>query len=271
MAPGSIANGIYARRSGKADDPYRGGCGACEFPPSGYCGISARQSHLAYPRSMRIGWFSQLPGVRGAGDRYVVVTGRETHYLRAYPSIPDCPFHNWTGAQATGFPAPPSGPIVVQSTNPGRVWFPDGSQHHCAHLRIEAINRILLQRQIVLSACQRSARELCKADDIRGFEQHLCCRTCNFEPVCGGSVPATLPPTTGAGDLAPWTPMDLPLHKTLHSPPDSLRSPSSPSSEDPRNQGFGHLPVGTPAYPASLPVGPDRPGPQRADPGAAGW
>lgn len=132
--------------------------------------------------------FGQIPGVRESrDDEYVVVTGRESHYIRQSPSVPACPYHNWDNARVSGKPWPTQAAIAAPSTSP-RVWFPNPAVHHCAHSEVETI-----KAQPVTSANRarcgtRRAKDNQAFCEIRMFEQHLCCRTCVFEDVCEKAV-----------------------------------------------------------------------------------
>lgn len=144
--------------------------------------------------------FEQLPGVRESqhrsksGNQYVVITGSQTHYLREQPSVSACPYHQWTRAKAEGVAAPDHAAITLQSTDPdARVWFADGSTHHCAHKVIDTIKSKAVVPANRSQCGTRSARDHEAFCEIRGFERHLCCRTCNFESVCE-SAAAFQPP-----------------------------------------------------------------------------
>ncbi len=146
--------------------------------PGAYTWISVEQ-HYADPDG-----FALLPGVqRGKANEYQIVTGLGTHYLRPAPSIPNCHFHRWADAQQTGVHFPEGGPVAIQLTSP-RVWFPSGCTHHCAHRHIETIKSNQVTSANRAQCGPRSAKEHEAFCEIRGFETHLCCRTCVYEPVC---------------------------------------------------------------------------------------
>jgi hypothetical protein len=147
--------------------------------------------------------FEQLRGVLGSNDRYIIVTGAHTHYLRKQVSFAGCSFHSWVSAHAAGVHAPAVAAHAIQSTDPQpRVWFVDGCGHHCAHRTIETIKSTPVTPANRTQCGSRSADDHEAFCEIRGFEHHLCCRTCNFETVCEKAVAFKLPckkPTTTVG------------------------------------------------------------------------
>ena len=133
--------------------------------------------------------FQQLRGVRGSGELYVLVTGAYTHYLRRQASVVDCPFHSWVSASAASVHTPARAAHAMQSTDPHpRVWFVDGCGHHCAHRSIETIKSHQVTPTNRAQCGARSAEDHGAFCEIRVFEHHLCCRTCNFESVCEKAV-----------------------------------------------------------------------------------
>ena len=125
--------------------------------------------------------FAGLRGVtEEAPDRYIVATGRETHYLLPTPSVPNCPYHDWLLSNKESVA---SSHLVERSTSP-RAYFVSGELHHCSHRDVESAkwNRITDANS---SRCgSRSGSDGQAFCEIWRYETHLCCRTCVFEDVC---------------------------------------------------------------------------------------
>lgn len=104
-------------------------------------------------------------------DNWIVVTGQETHFVRARPDLA-CDFHSWGTCKAAHRAAGDS--AILRSTITPRVLFADDKAHHCAH-------RDMLDRR--KSRCQ-----------VPMIDDRLCCRGCTFAPLCWpGSVNPPLP------------------------------------------------------------------------------
>jgi hypothetical protein len=137
--------------------------------------------------------FQGLPGVRAlGGDEFLICTGDKTHYLMPEPTVPKCPYHDWMRANKRGMATNP-GPITVPSSDPRALFF-TGQMHHCAHRDVEAAKSAAVTPQNEDRCGPRSAAGWRGAFcEIRGFESHLCCRTCVFEEVCTAAPVFTLP------------------------------------------------------------------------------
>jgi hypothetical protein len=129
--------------------------------------------------------FATLPGVRqiGDSDEFLVVTGHDHHYFRLRPSVPNCPFHDWTVAQAAGKQSPPQQAIRSRSINPP-VFFPSPGAHHCAHIAVDRTKSSPITPENRSRCGNRSGEDQEAFCEIRPFEHNLCCRTCAFVEVC---------------------------------------------------------------------------------------
>lgn len=104
-------------------------------------------------------------------DNWIVVTGKDTHFVRARPDLA-CGFHSWGTCKATHRAAGES--AIMRSIVSPKVLFADDKPHHCAH-------RDMLDRRS--SRCQ-----------VPMIDERLCCRGCTFAPVCWpGTVNPPLP------------------------------------------------------------------------------
>lgn len=136
--------------------------------------------------------FGTIAGVRRQKDatttsqRFIVATGQQTHYLRAEPSIPNCPFHEW--AQAHGNADAPR----IQSIQPPS-FFTSGGAHYCGHRNVEQIKRSPATEENRDRTGPRSEFPDGAFCELWALDHFLCCRTCSFEEVCGKSVLFQLP------------------------------------------------------------------------------
>jgi len=115
-------------------------------------------------------------------DGFVLATGQFTHYLLPEPTVPDCPFHEWSICDDQGLAAS-SRPIPAPSIEP-RVFFPTGRLHHCAHQRVTDAKASVITADNRDRCGQRSGTDGQAFCEIWRFETYLCCRTCAFEEVC---------------------------------------------------------------------------------------
>jgi hypothetical protein len=109
-------------------------------------------------------------------DNWIVVTGQDTHFVRARPDLA-CDFHSWGTCKAAHRAAGDS--AILRSMITPRVLFTDDRPHHCAH-------RDVLDRR--RSRCQ-----------VPMVEERLCCRGCTFALVCW---PGTVNPPLPCGGAA---------------------------------------------------------------------
>lgn len=122
---------------------------------------------------------------------YIIVTGNKTHYLKANPSIPDCPYHAWSTCQQHGVAI--QQPICARSTEIPRSFFVDNELHHCAHQSVYRSK----SNPITDDNCERCGPRSGEIGyafcEIYSFENLLCCRTCFLEEVCTSAPVFVLP------------------------------------------------------------------------------
>jgi hypothetical protein len=145
--------------------------------------------------------FSSLPAVAEAGQssdgvrEFTILTGSHPHFLRLEPTVLDCPYHDF-GACAQANAASRDRAVVRSSVNP-RSLYASGMVHHCAHRDVLDVKRQAVEG-LLLGKCgprsnnhdDRFGGSFC---EIFKFEEHLCCRTCAFEEVCGAAELFRLP------------------------------------------------------------------------------
>ncbi|GIX08261.1 MAG: hypothetical protein KatS3mg115_2664 [Candidatus Poribacteria bacterium] len=148
-----------------------------------------------FPLSKHYGDEDGFAAIRGVvehdRDQFLMVTGDRTHYLLPTPSVPGCPYHDWTACNSAGVPSNP-GPITVRSVSL-RAFFISGELHHCAHRDVGAAKASPITAQNQGRCGPRSGNEGEAFCEIWRFEQHLCCRTCAFEEVCTKAAVFRLP------------------------------------------------------------------------------
>jgi len=111
---------------------------------------------------------------------YVIVAGQETHYLKAQPSISDCPYHEWSTCQQHGFAIPQS--IGIRSTDKPRSSFINSELHHCAHQGVDNTKSNRISEGNRERCGPRSGEIGCAFCEIYSIENLLCCRTCMSLP-----------------------------------------------------------------------------------------
>lgn len=135
--------------------------------------------------------FGALPAVRETSvDEYIVATGDQTHYLRATPTVPGCPFHEVSAAFAHG--VQPADVIMTRSLNP-RAFFMSGEVHHCAHREAWAAKAAAITPANQAQCGPRSGNVGQAFCEIWRVDEYLCCRTCVFEAVCTKAAAFHLP------------------------------------------------------------------------------
>ena len=104
-------------------------------------------------------------------DNWIVVTGQDTHFVKARPDLA-CEFHSWGTCKAAHRAAGDS--AIMRPMITPRAMFADDKPHHCAH-------RDVLDRR--KTRCQ-----------VPMIDERLCCRGCTFAQVCWpGTVNPPLP------------------------------------------------------------------------------
>lgn len=114
-----------------------------------------------------------LPNHKG---NWIVVTGQDTHFVRARPDLA-CEFHSWGTCKAAQRAA--GDLAIIRPTMSPKALFADDKPHHCAH-------RDVLDRRE--TRCQ-----------VPMIDERLCCRGCMFAPVCW---PGTVNPPLPCGGAA---------------------------------------------------------------------
>lgn len=109
-----------------------------------------------------------IPNHKG---NWIVVSGQDTHFVRARPDLA-CEFHSWGTCKAAQRAA--GDLAIIRPTMSPKALFADEKPHHCAH-------RDVLDRRE--TRCQ-----------VPMIDERLCCRGCTFAPVCWpGTVSPPLP------------------------------------------------------------------------------
>jgi hypothetical protein len=143
--------------------------------------------HYADPQS-----FAALHGVEEIRPNiFIVVTGTESHYVRAEPTIQGCPFHDWQHAQLAGLAVEPM-PTGTRSVGP-RAFFLSTEDQYCSHEHVRAPKCTPITTENRDRVGPRSGAEGDPFCEIWKFETRLCCRTCVFEPACTSTVAFALP------------------------------------------------------------------------------
>jgi hypothetical protein len=130
-----------------------------------------------------------------AADQFVLFLGHDRHFLKAEPSVPNCPFHNWTDARARAVEWGSAN--LARSTRP-RSFFMSGEIHHCAHRAVAGTKASPIGPTNRDRCGPRSGNDGQAFCEIFRFEVSLCCRTCAFEQVCSKAAVFHLPCRAGA-------------------------------------------------------------------------
>ena len=134
---------------------------------------------------------AQKAVVKLPGDEYWIMTGEETHYLLAEPTVADCPHHDYASSHSLGVAAVP-GPVLQRSVDP-RSFFYSPETHHCSHLNVALAKSQAVTPENRERCGSRSSRDGEAFCEIWSFERRLCCRTCVFEAVCTRAQTFRLP------------------------------------------------------------------------------
>lgn len=125
-----------------------------------------------------------------AWQELVVVTGSHSHYLLPEPTVPDCPYHDWSRSEEAGYAF--GMPIEVRSVNP-RSFFKSRELHHCSHRLVAAAKAEEISAENRMRCGSRSGRNSEAFCEVWRLDQYLCCRTCVFQNVCTKAEVFTLP------------------------------------------------------------------------------
>jgi hypothetical protein len=139
--------------------------------------------------------FNLLRGVsESRTNEFVLITGKETHFLRKQPTVKACPFHDWQKIRVISERRPTDAPLSAPSTDQ-RAFFPTPGSHHCAHQHVYMAKSSQITEANRLDCGPRSGENHAAFCEIFPFERHLCCRTCVFEEVCTKASAFHLPCT----------------------------------------------------------------------------
>jgi hypothetical protein len=116
-------------------------------------------------------------------NEFVLITGKESHFLREMPSVAKCPFHDWQQIRNKSDRHPMDAPLLVPSTDQ-RAFFIKPGSHHCAHHQVYTAKSSQITEANRQHCGSRSGENYAAFCEIFPFERHLCCRTCVFENVC---------------------------------------------------------------------------------------
>jgi hypothetical protein len=148
---------------------------------------SPLEKHFADPDSFE----AQNAVIKLLEDQYWIVTGEQTHYLMAEPSVAGCPHHDYANSHNLGVAAVP-GPILQRSVET-RSFFYSREAHHCAHQNVALAKSQQVTPENRERCGPRSGRDGEAFCEIWSFERRLCCRTCVFERVCTKAQTFRLP------------------------------------------------------------------------------
>ena len=122
--------------------------------------------------------FSAMNGVTPEDlDRFVIATGTHTHFVLPTPSVPNCPYHDWSEGKRDGVAAEPM--VLVRSTNP-RAFFVSPEDHHCAHRTVLDAKASPITEANRDRCGPRSGSDGYAFCEIYRIDTRLCCRTCAF-------------------------------------------------------------------------------------------
>lgn len=124
---------------------------------------------------------------------YLLVTGTESHFIRAEPRIVNCPRHSWTSCHPVNDGRHPDKPLAHPSVSMPKAFFPDGRVHHCAAGVTFGAKRMPIDKNLPADFGMRSGNDGEPFCEIFDFEQMLCCQTCVFLEVCSASRLFKLP------------------------------------------------------------------------------
>ena len=130
------------------------------------------------------------PGIQG----FVLVTGTESHFIRANPRVLHCPKHVWANCDpVVDGQHPPDRALSNPSVLNIKAFFPDGWAHHCAAGVTHNSKLTPHDKNLLRDFGRRSSEDGSPFCEIFDFEQMLCCQTCVFFEVCEKSKLFRLP------------------------------------------------------------------------------
>jgi hypothetical protein len=144
--------------------------------------------------------FEQVHGVTDLGGTFLLVTGKQCHYLLRSPVAHICPHHDWSFCRTRAVETSAT-PISGPSVSP-RAFFGAQEPYHCAHREVACIKATEVNGTNRELCGVRSAQNGGAFCEIFSFEQYLCCRMCVFEAACA-TAPAFKLPCEVSGDDCP--------------------------------------------------------------------
>lgn len=116
-------------------------------------------------------------------QKFILITGTMTHFLRETPTISGCRFHEWKNSKSENVAALES-PIVMANVFQPKSFFTDGQDQHCTHVIVRDVKVSQLNPDNRQRIGLRSNPDGAAFCEIIQFEEFLCCRTCVFEDEC---------------------------------------------------------------------------------------
>lgn len=121
--------------------------------------------------------FNELPTVskldRIKYEEFLIVTGKNTHYLLKEPTVLNCPYHDWDNSDAEGIAIGHS-PIKRPRVKDPRTIFVSSEQHHCSHRDVQSAKSSQITSANRDRCGQRSGKDNSAFCEIWQFEEHLC-------------------------------------------------------------------------------------------------
>lgn len=132
--------------------------------------------------------------VKAGLQGYVLVTGTESHFIRAAPRVLNCQKHVWANCDPiTDGRHPTDRALASPSVLNIKAFFPDGLDHHCAAGVTYRSKQAPHDTNRPHDFGRRSSADGEPFCEIFDFEQMLCCQTCVFFEVCEQSKLFKLP------------------------------------------------------------------------------
>jgi hypothetical protein len=142
----------------------------------------------------RPGVMRENPGLDTGTRAYLLVTGRQSHFLLPKPRVADCPYHRWSDCDPHAVGRhPPAAALAAPSYVGARAFFPDGRLHHCAAGVTHNMKSAQVNSGMQTAFGIRSAAEGGPFCELFDFESMLCCQTCVFFDVCAQAQAFKLP------------------------------------------------------------------------------
>lgn len=139
--------------------------------------------------------FRKRPAVQvlphDVGEIVLLLTGTETHFVRADTPYKECRYHSHAAARCEAVAQEAS--ASLESTIEPRSYFVDRSPFHCAHQAVYAVKEQAVTEANRERCGPRSTGPGGAFCEIWRMEQLLCCRACVFQVVCFRASVFSLP------------------------------------------------------------------------------